>query len=686
MRPYKNKNKRDKDVNKNSLKKRVGFLVASVMTFTSFAFSGCNVGGTDTSSSTGGSYASSDEQGSSSDSTVDSSYGGGSEDVLVEIDEGSLPLDLREITPYDYTKYNVTGTDALGRTFTSSNGKKTDKQRYTGMFFYLTLGNHTNHSGIYDVDKITNGETNHGAFANNDNANTPNGQAHFWGEPIWGYYQSADPWVIRRQLEMLTLAGLDFICFDVTNAQIYDHVVKEILTAALEYKSQGWNVPKFMFYCNEGLYNKVSGTAKGVILELYELFYSKAEYADLWFAPNGKPLITKKVTDHWDTAIEKEKIVAEYFEFKNSQWPTESTKDNAIPWVDFRYPQLNYSGWMNVSPAQHSKTVAMSDVGYNPGRGYDFSRWTGGYWDASQYTNANDKNYVAEGRNYSQQWNTVYNNDSWLNYVFITQWNEWVAAKQSSGGANASIGRGQYLMCDNYSEEYSRDLEPSKTDIGDNFYMQTIQNIRSYAYTQPVKYKNQGVQIDITNFDLGQWASVKTVYKDFAGDAIERDFPAIDGSFNYYDNSNRNDIITTRVCRDNGYVYFRVETKDAITSYVNGDYNWMNILIKTENGGAGLHGYQYCINYMKNGNKTMVVKRNGNSWVQAGLGDVYVQGNVMQVRVPLSVLGLTPTNYYMEFKVCDNVTGKEDINNFYLKGDSAPIGRLSYTFGNKQNQ
>ena len=685
---------------KKSITKKVCLLLASLMAIACFASCGGAGGGNGNGGNSGGgteqgggsSSGGSNSGGSNSggsNSGGSNSGGSGSGSSLVDIDEGSLPTDNRNLSAYDYTKYNVAGTDALNRTFTSTNGKKTDKTRYTGMFFYLTLGNHANHNGIYDVDKITNGETNHSAFAYVNSDETPVGGAHFWGEPIWGYYRSSDPWVIRRQLEMLTLAGLDFICFDVTNAVTYDTTVTEILNAALEYQQQGWDVPKFMFYCNNGTYQKnnivYKNTARGVIEHLYDTFYTQSKYASLWFAPEGKPLITKQYGDTWDTSVSKEKTLANYFQFKTSQWPTESKKSNAIPWVDFKYPQEVHDGWMNVSPAQHSKTVAMSDVGSNPGRGYDFSRWTGGYW-GGYWTNANDSNYVAQGRNYDQQWDTVYNNDSSLNYVFITQWNEWIAGKQATT-ADSSIGRGNYLMCDNYSEEYSRDLEPSKTDIGDNFYMQTIQNIRSYAYTDPVKYKNQGVQIDISNFDASQWSAVKTVYKDFAGDAIERDYPVLDGSYNLYDNSNRNDIVTTYVCRDNTYVYFRVETKEDITEYTDGDRNWMNILIKTENGGNNsLHGYQYCINYLKNGNKTMVVKRSSTGgWDQAGLGDIYVSGNVMQVRVPLSALGLTATNYYMEFKVCDNVTGKNDINNFYLKGDSAPIGRMSYTFGNKQN-
>ncbi len=60
---------------------------------------------------------------------------------------------------------------------------------------------------------------------------------------------------------------------------------------------------------------------------------------------------------------------------------------------------------------------------------------------------------------------------------------------------------------------------------------------------------------------------------------------------------------------------------------------------------------------------------------------INVQGNVMQVRIKLSDLGLSADDFYMQFKVTDNVKKASDPLSFYTSGDSAPIGRLSYTYG-----
>jgi hypothetical protein len=59
--------------------------------------------------------------------------------------------------------------------------------------------------------------------------------------------------------------------------------------------------------------------------------------------------------------------------------------------------------------------------------------------------------------------------------------------------------------------------------------------------------------------------------------------------------------------------------------------------------------------------------------------EISVSGNVLQIALPLSAIGQTGTPAF-RFKVSDNVDSS-DVMNFYIQGDSAPIGRLSYTYG-----
>ena len=249
------------------------------------------------------------------------------------------------------------------------------------------------------------------------------------------------------------------------------------------------------------------------------------------------------------------------------------------------------------------------------------------------------------------------------------------------------IYNGRIQTVDQFNEEYSRDIEPCVNGFGDNVYMQMIQNIRKWKYTDPVGYKNPSVTIDISSFDISQWADVKTIYRDFEGDAISRDWYSFDGSFSYVDTTNRNDIVRTYVCRDEEYLYFRVETKEPISEREKMDKKWMNLMIKTPDGGEdGIFGYQYFINREIEGNTTSVQKYDGKNYNTVGTGGVYVSGNVMQVRVKLSDLGLSYADYALEFKVTDNIKKVTDVLSYYKTGDSAPMGRMGYSFGYREEE
>ena len=59
---------------------------------------------------------------------------------------------------------------------------------------------------------------------NPEAANDPNHPAwedasvFWWNEPLFGYYQNLDRYVLRKHAELLADAGVDVIIFDCTNA------------------------------------------------------------------------------------------------------------------------------------------------------------------------------------------------------------------------------------------------------------------------------------------------------------------------------------------------------------------------------------------------------------------------------------------------------------------------------------
>ena len=584
--------------------------------------------------------------------------------------------DERELTDAQYSVLNIVGTDDFGRVILPVDGK-VNSDRYVGMFYFLTLGQHANHTGIYDINKITYEGTYNKAFTEYNTPITPVGSAHFWGEPVWGYYNSEDPWVMRKQIEMLTMAGVDFLVLDTTNNVLYENVTATLFELLLEYQSAGWDVPKVVYYLGK----HDVGADANVFKRVYNIFYANDTYKSLWFCPNDpeKPMIIAPdnvIARFKSSSDAEEKGFAEFFDYRVTQWPTaapvnEPVYEYGAPWIEFELPQRIQEGWINVSIAQHV-TVCMTDTKNSRGRGWHPTALKKGKWKGE-----NDHENWRQNLNFQAQWNTVLEmppeqRATDARFVFLTGWNEWVAEKLRGGNND-------YFTVDTFNAEYSRDIEPSRSSgMKDYAYFQTIMNIHADNYAPAVHYEYPATTPDISGDDA-VWASAPT-YRDFTGECADRNFKAMAGDIVYKDTTGRNDIDTISILRDEQYLYFRVMCAEDITAHVAGDEGWMNIWLKTANAGDELFcGYEYVINRQVSGNQSEIIAANGES---VGKADVNVYGKVMIVRIPLDAIGLDQNNYQIEFKVTDNVQDMEnDPLNLYSTGDAAPIGSLNFSFG-----
>lgn len=587
--------------------------------------------------------------------------------------------DDRNLTAAQYSVLNITGTDDFGRVISPVDGKIND-DRYVGMFYFLTLGQHNNHTGIYDINKITFDSTYHKAFTEFDTFITPVGSAHFWGEPVWGYYHSEDEWVMRKQVEMLTMAGVDFLVLDTSNNVLYENVTGILFDVLLEYQAQGWDVPKVVYYLGDHDLSADSNVFK----QVYGIFYGNETYKSLWFTPNdpAKPMIVAPadvIAAFGKSSDKQEQEFVSFFDFRVTQWPTEEVlHENGAPWIDFNYPQTSQDGWISLSTSQHV-TVNMTDIRNSRGRGWTPTKQTNnGTWRGK-----NDHEKWRMDLNFQAQWNTVLNMSpeqkaSDARFVFLTGWNEWVAEKLRAGDKN-------YFTCDTYCPEYSRDIEPSRSNgMKDYAYFMTIMNIHNDNYAPAVHYEYPAATPDITKDDTNLWETSKAVYRDFTGECGDRDYKAMAGDTVYTDTTGRNDIDTVTVLRDSEYLYFRITCVDEITAHKEGDHGWMNLWLKTADASGDLMGgYEFVVNYEVSGNKSQILRcKSATDMQSVGEADVNVFGNAMIIRVPLSALGLTENNYQVEFKVTDNVQDMiSDPLNLYSTGDAAPIGSLNFSFG-----
>ena len=570
--------------------------------------------------------------------------------------------DTRELTPFQYTTLNLSSTDREGRTVRS--GDAEIEGSYVGLFYHIWHGYHTNgYPEIYDITKLL--AEDEEAFWDMNNTRGKE-RYHYWGEPLYGYYCSDDPWVITRHIELLTMAGVDYLVYDTTNTVVYTQAIEAIFQKLSYFQDQGWDVPKVAFYTNT---NSMS-----TIKRIYETWYAQGKYQDLWFSFGEKPLIIGVLGQDEGMVMSPDEVAAlneeyqEFFDFRISTWPNLNlVKDYewGFPWMDWEYPQSYFNGTMSVSLAQHPGSRMSEGAMSNNGRGFNYD------------TFRNDSSLTELGANYAGQWQTVFdwnaaNPKRPVNNVFLTGWNEWIAIKKNDGLT--------YFFVDTFNEEYSRDIEMMAGGYEDNYYLQTVDNIRAFKYEPAKHYLTDQVTVDLEDQNFADWTGAAH-FKDFEGDTLDRNFRDAINKDPYVDTSGRNDITDVMVTHDGQNLYIKVTAAEEITD-PEGE-NWMNVLIKTDEDLANsFAGYKYIVNRHPDGTVTSVERSTGGyEWETAGTAQLRVYGDTMLLAIPLEALGLTADNCFVQLKVADNVQNPDDIMDYYVTGDSAPIGRLSYTYG-----
>lgn len=298
-------------------------------------------------------------------------------------------------------------------------------------------------SGIYNIQQALDGTSEWG----------PVNAFHYWGEPALGYYKSTDKSVIRTHMTMLADAGIDFIIIDNTNGNAktwgnyYTRMVTNPMTALLDtiiqMRSEGLKTPYVV------MWNRVDDDCLWSTAEqTYTAFISKEKYADCWVYWDGKPFmcLTK-------------------------------LGSNSVPLSDFKYKNDLTLRQMTVEIITRKlKTNEWSFL-------YDLQKpcldTSGNYEQISIYT-ARQSTYMSltstargrqGGKTFYYGWKKAFAYHPKV--VTLTWWNEWAAQRISDGN-------GGYVFVDNYTMEYSRDIEPMKGGHGDKYYQWMKQYISAY--------------------------------------------------------------------------------------------------------------------------------------------------------------------------------------------------------------
>ena len=526
---------------------------------------------------------------------------------------------------------------------------------------------------------------------------TPSNFQGSWNEPIYGHYESNDQWVLRRQAELLANAGVDAVLTDNTNGT-FTH--KQGYTALFESwgkaMDDGVLTPKVSFMLPFG----GGADTNTQVRDMYMDFYRNGDNHKLWFYWEGKPvLMGRQNAITTDDNMGKE--IVDFFTWRGGQSGYVVSKTNYGEWGWLStYPQAVYYATRN---DQKDKIIEQMTVGVAMNHNYKLgmlSAMSGDYVMGRSYTHDNQTRYETEGKevskwgyNFAEQFNYALEKDPKM--IFITGWNEWAMARGRTWpeGWESAVPN---AFCDQYNDEFSRDLEPTKGALKDHYYYQLVNFVRQYKGARPIPTPTAQATIDITQ-DNTQWNEVGPYYAAYIGNTGDREGDGW-GNLQYHEYSGRNDIIGARVARDADNLYFYVECYENITPYT--DPLWMVLYIDSDQQNQGWETFDYVLNKTSPTATTATLEKfTGNGYETEKVGDVEytVNGKYMQVKVPKTMLNLTGYDFTVNFAWTDNVHDEDDagergdteykytkfsgdIMDFYISGDVAPSGRFKFSY------
>lgn len=661
--------------------------------------------------------------------------------ILTLITALAMTATVNNAVAQDLMSDTWVATDALGRVMPTAEEAglpKTDKQRTVGIF-YVTWHDENLYGASKDYRDVTETlESNPDARLNDTTGlwGPPSGAGSYhWGEPENGYFLSCDRYVIRKDLSMLTDAGVDVLILDVTNAVCYWQQWDTLFEVMTEMMKEGNQVPKVCFWT----YN---GAVITVTQQVYERYYKKGLYKDFWFYWDGKPLLlcnmrpeldangggvknpnpnydNRAATDpsdpHYGDADYAEPFykdytreVKDFFTMRNMWWGyydwggkryvgTEDNWSFGYQMDDKRVAELSplqraatHNGrveQMAVTPAQHPLSI------------------TGKSWRAGTgEPKLNDRDMPEKafvpwldkevehpegyGIYFQDRWDEALQADP--DFIYLNDWNEWTAGKYRIGKAPGSelpgpttfLGRkdNTFYFVDQYNAEFNRTIQPVKGQYTDNYYMQMVENIRKYKGVREIP-RNSGLRKSKPDGITDEWKDVKSYYLDTKGDTYHRDHNGYAG-LRYTNDSGRNDIVEAKVTTDRKYMNFYVRTDSTMTPYT--DKNWMLLLIDADHDSStGWYGYDFIVNLEVKSDCKTTLKRYDSKlgqWTDAATIDYAVNGCEMELRVPRKLMGLTGDDVTFDFKWADNPQSLDTPISLCTDGDTAPNRRFNYRY------
>ncbi|MBR5785562.1 MAG: hypothetical protein IKY41_02555, partial [Clostridia bacterium] len=173
--------------------------------------------------------------------------------------------------------------DDLGREVSTGDKVRDVQEEKQVLMFYYTWHLPKHVQNIYNIAEILESGAETGRYRWGASPSF-----HYWDEPYFGYYRSDDPWVIRKDIQMLCDAGVDGVFFDAGNGYLYHDAYKAFFKENMKRKQDGQKYLKATWMIKAGgPLNSVSNVLK----ELYNKYYKTGEYDDALYTIDGEFLM-----------------------------------------------------------------------------------------------------------------------------------------------------------------------------------------------------------------------------------------------------------------------------------------------------------------------------------------------------------------------------------------------------------
>lgn len=485
---------------------------------------------------------------------------------------------------------------------------------------------------------------------------------YYWNEPLFGYYTGADYWVMRKHALMLGDAGVDVLFFDCTNGKATFRGSYEVLFDALtDAMKAGNKVPKVAFISNLEASNT---DAKYNLMRTYFGAYYNGKYSDLWYYHDGKPLIMAHPDQLKDDDAEMQAIMDEIKSFFTFRYPVSDhtakvNKENAWGWLrtygNTRFNEKADGGFematvgVAVNRSYLTQKIDAMNTPFVMGRSYTECLGDDKAEGAYKY-----------GYFFREQLSAALSADA--DFMLVVGWNEWKAVRHIEWNTTKNA------FPDQYDNNGSRDMEPTRGDMKDNYYCLLVDAVRRFKGVARPEAASLEKTIDLN--DAASWDNVAPEYFNDRG-TYSRD-SILFGNTPLKNSSMRNNPVYMKAARDASYVYFMAEAEDDLKGA--GESSFMNLYIDSDrNHATGWEGYDFLL---KNG--TVYALSADKTASEVGKYEERLDGRRLQIKAERALLNLSGA-LDLEFKWVDNCESS-DILDFYVDGNAAPLGRFNYRY------